>query len=346
MILNAYAVLSGFVVMLRGILAILLIGLASRLLLRWRHSQESSIARTEAENRSYLLSLLAMWLLALNVVSWPLLYLLLQSYVPHWPGVMCIYGVTQIGSGSLGASRFLPGLIVSLQFLKPAAVFLSGLWFVVYRIHRGTQTGQLLVRVLQIQLAVGLVALADAVIEGAYLIIPKKEEFLSSGCCTADQRSLAGMSTNWTLPEELSPTWLSLMYYLAHFGLITGLWLIRRSRRRHTTNLGIRLLLAGAVFIVPLTATYLVEVAAPTVLRLPYHHCLYDLIPRAPDMVIAIVLFVIGLFFVGWANLIRWLADGPETSNLARSESDWLLSASLYCDSGALLMTFLEVQLA
>ena len=55
----------------------------------------------------------------LGLASWPLLYLLLQSYVPEWPDVMCIYGVTRVGAGSVGASRFLPGLVTALQVLKP-----------------------------------------------------------------------------------------------------------------------------------------------------------------------------------------------------------------------------------
>ena len=348
MILNAYAVLSGFVVVLRGIVAVLVLGLACRHL--WGHGRDgtSASSRTESENRFYLLSLLASWLLGLSLISWPLLYLLLQSYVPQWPGVMCIYGVTQIGAGSLGASRFLPGLIAAMQCLKPAAVLLSGVWFVLYRIQRQTQTGPLLGRVLLAQLAVGVLALTDAVVEGTYLVIPKQEEFLFTGCCTTEMRDLTGTSTTWmsALSDKLGPTWLSAMFYLAHIGLIAELWVVRRGCRQRDTDFGISWVFVIAVLIVPVTAVYLVEVAAPAVLRLPYHHCLYDLIPRAPDMVVAIVLFVLGGCCVGWASTIRWLADGPETDTLARSELDRLLSAGLSCYLGALVMTFLEVHLA
>ena len=343
MILNAYAVLSGFVVVLRGIAAVLVIGLACHVLRNRRRAESSPTERTESENRFYLLSLLSAWLLGLSLISWPLLYLLLQSYVPHWPGVMCIYGVTQIGVGSSGASRFLPGLIAALQLLKPAAVFVSGGWWVLYRIQRGTQTGPLMGQILLTQLALGVLALTDAVIEGAYLVIPKKEEFLFTGCCTSGVSDLSDRSTAWlaTLSDGLGPTWLSVAFYLVNFGLVLGLWCCRRREN----SPGMSLVLLGVVLAAPLTAAYLVEIAAPAVLRLPYHHCLYDLIPRAPDMVLAIVLFVMGTCCVGWASAVRWLADRPETRNLARSEQDWLLSAGLSCYVGALVMTFLEVHL-
>src|SRR3954447_3858665 len=123
-------------------------------------------------------------LLAVNVLSWPVLYLLLQSYVPEWPGVMCIYGVTRVGAGSLGPSRFLPALVTTLQAMKPALIFLSGAWFVLHLVNRRTRTAPLTGRVLLLVVLLGLVAAGDAGVELAYLAIPKKEVFLSAGCCT------------------------------------------------------------------------------------------------------------------------------------------------------------------
>ena len=82
------------------------------------------------ERNAYLMMTLALVLLGLGLASWPLLYLLLQSYVPSWPGVMCIDGVTRIGTGSLGASRFLPGLLTALQVFKPLLMLMGGAWLV------------------------------------------------------------------------------------------------------------------------------------------------------------------------------------------------------------------------
>src|SRR5205823_3152370 len=103
--------------------------------------------------------------------------------VPEWPGVMCIYGVTRVGAGSAGISRFLPGLIATLQALKPLLVFGSGAWFVLYLLNRRTRTGPLLGRVFLALVACGVLTVADAGVELAYLFIPKKEEVLATGCC-------------------------------------------------------------------------------------------------------------------------------------------------------------------
>jgi hypothetical protein len=77
-IVNPYAVLDAFLTLLRLLvgLFILLAGAAA-----WRRSfsAPTSEVRTAVEDRSYLLYSLALLLLALNLLSWPLLYLLLQS---------------------------------------------------------------------------------------------------------------------------------------------------------------------------------------------------------------------------------------------------------------------------
>ena len=97
---------------------------------------------------------------------------------------MCIYGVTRIGEGSVGISRFLPPLLAALQAAKPALVFLSGAWFVLYLVNRRTPTAPLTGRVLAVLLASALLAVGDAAAEATYIVLPKKEEAASSGCCT------------------------------------------------------------------------------------------------------------------------------------------------------------------
>src|SRR5256885_11838408 len=142
MILNAYAILNVFLALVRLLSGLRVIGLVIRAWLMGRKPLAPE-SRKELEDRGSLLFLMAFLLLGLDLVSWPLLYLLLQSYVTEWPGVMCIYGVTQIGTGSTGVSRFLPGLLKFLQLTKPALVFCSGAWFTLYLINRRTQTAPL-----------------------------------------------------------------------------------------------------------------------------------------------------------------------------------------------------------
>src|SRR5262245_48906676 len=184
MILNAYAVLDAFLSLLRAGLGLLVLWLGVSAWRTWQRSSASAESKTALEDQYYLLFLLAGLLLALNVLSWPIYYLLLQSYVPEW-GVMCIYGVTQIGTGSIGSSRFLPMLVTALQTAKPVLVFLSGAWFVLYLVNRRTHTAPLTGRVLLLLLVLGVLTVGDAAVEGAYLVIPKKEVYYSGGCCTA-----------------------------------------------------------------------------------------------------------------------------------------------------------------
>src|SRR5215470_11080001 len=119
MILNAYAILDAFIILFRlgfGLL-ILLIGLSAWR--AWNSHQTLSEKHQAIDARLHLLFQMATVLFALNIVSWPILYLVLQSYVPEWPEVMCIYGVTRIGTGSMGTARYLPLLLQFLQATKP-----------------------------------------------------------------------------------------------------------------------------------------------------------------------------------------------------------------------------------
>jgi hypothetical protein len=203
MILNAYAVLDGGLSLLRLALSLLVLALWFSAARAWARRAADPEGRKEVEDRSCLLFMLGGLLVALNVLSWPQLYLLLQSYVPEWPGVMCIYGVTRIGAGSIGPARFLPPLLAALQAMKPALVFLSGAWFVLYLVNRGTRTAPLTGRVLFALLAATALAAADAGSEIAYLAIPKKEESPPGGCCTEVFDSASG--TSKFLPAAVGP---------------------------------------------------------------------------------------------------------------------------------------------
>src|SRR5262249_14975946 len=162
MIVNSYAVLDGFVTLLRFGLGILVVFVSATSLWRWYSGAGRPEIRCQTEERSNLQLLLAGLLLVLNIASWPLLYLLLQSYVSQWPGIMCIYGVTRIGAGSIGPSRFLPLLLTALQTMKPALVFINGSWLVLHWINRQTRTAPLTGRVLFIIFTTGLFATSDA----------------------------------------------------------------------------------------------------------------------------------------------------------------------------------------
>ena len=244
MILNAYAVLDAFITLLRLSLSLLVIVLGFSVWKRWRRA-ESAEARSGTEDRGYLLFLLALLLLVLNLASWPLLYLLLESYVPEWPGVMCIYGVTQVGTGSQSASRFLPVLLMALQVLKPALVFGSGGWMTLYLANRRTPNSPLMGRILLASIGLGMLAGADAAAESAYLLIPKKEEFLSAGCCTGAFEDNDSRYLPSAIAGEHAHFWLSAAYYAVNACMVVALFAHIRMRSAREDRPGLLLLMLG-----------------------------------------------------------------------------------------------------
>jgi hypothetical protein len=346
MILNAYAVLAVFLSALRILLAlpVLFLGIRAYSRLRLTATAEGRLA---LEDQTYLLILLAIALLGLSLASWPLLYLLLQSYVPEWPGVMCIYGVTQVGKGSLGASRYLPGLVQALEVIKPALVFLSGAWFVLYWINRQTGTGPLLSRVVLGLVAFGALGVVDAAAEASYVLIPKKEESLAVGCCTqafdeaGDSRFAPG-----SLSAEKDRPWVYAAFYGINGALGLGLLasLLKPGLVMRRSWLG--LLLAAAVMAAPVGAVFLVDIVAPTVLHLPYHHCPYDLIPRAPEALVACALFVTGGFAVGWTCVACWFGNCEESRPFLGEWVRRILALGLFGCLGSCVMFSIELALA
>jgi hypothetical protein len=346
MILNAYAVLDAATALLRLLLGLAVTALAFSLWRRWSAGLPSE-RRGRLEDRSYFLFLLANLLLVLSVVSWPLLYLLLQSYVPQWPGVMCIYGVTHVGAGSIGPSRFLPGLLAALQMVKPALVFLAGAWFVLYLLNRRTTSAAVMPRVLLAVIPFGLLAAGDAVVEGAYLLIPKQEEFLSTGCCTATfdaEDHVSGFfAASWS--EQAGP-WIGEAYYVANAGMalaLLGYVLLPAWRQSgwRLAPLGL-----GSLLSWPINGLFLIVVAAPRLLHLAHHHCPYDLLPAVPESVVAGALFVLGSFCVGWACVAAWWGRSPETVSFLGQETGRILRLALWGYAGSMVMLSLELALA
>ncbi|MFP6769164.1 MAG: hypothetical protein VB859_13410 [Planctomycetaceae bacterium] len=334
MIVNAYAVLIAFVSLLQFVAGLLII--VSSL------GRRRVTSTREIENRPYLLLLLSFLLLGLNLASWPLLYALSQSYVPSWPGVMCIYGVTRIGTGSVGSARHLPWLLATVQCTKPLLVFLGGGWFVLYLANRATQTAPLMPRLLSGLLPLGLVSVADAVCVGSYLAIPKQEQSLSVGCCTS---AIADRSR--FLPESLlgsgSHAWLTIGLLVVVGALSLGLLTAIRSGYHHRRFLSG--LLIGTLFAMPLGSLFLVEIASPALLQRP-HHCPYDLISEVPESVLAVVLFTLGCFSVGWAAVAGWLGHVEETQAVLPSLIGRFLFLGLFGYLGSMIMFLLEFSLS
>jgi hypothetical protein len=345
-ILNAYSILDFFVVILRLFLGVVVFSLA---IISWKHLS-SAIApenRKMQEDRLYLLFLASFVLLALNVISWPLLYLVLQSYVSEWPEVMCIYGVTQIGTGSEGLSRFLPRLISILQFVKPALVFISGAWFVLYMVHRQSRTAPLVGRLLVLLMILGALAVGDALVEAAYLVIAKREVFVEAGCCTqalAEANRASRFLPQAMFGNDYQP-WLSAAYYGVNLGMVLALCLHMRFAGIRPGRAGLFFLVLGAVVSLVINWIFLVEIASPALLHRP-HHCPYDVLEAIPESVIGVALFLLGCFAVGWAACAAWLGNCSETIPALGIIIRQSLTVALFCYTASLMILSTDLALS
>ncbi len=304
MILNAFAVLDAFVTLIRFLLASTVLGIS----LSIRPVTASHLAPGERyrwENRNYLAVLLSLLLLSFHLVAWPLQYALLQSYVSQWPGVMCIYGVLRVGTGSDGVTRWLPDILTGLQCTKPLAVFFGGGLFVLYLANRQTTHGSMTARMLATMTLFGAITVGDSLLEGTYLLIPKKEHVLEAGCCSAAiNLGQLGQDTEDFLASDAAQPWLSGSFFLLN-GLLAATTARQFWSGRRVAGWASWMRLAVAVLVsLPLSSLFLVHVAAPRILGLPFHHCPYELLVRAPESILGIAAFTLGLFALGWTVLL------------------------------------------
>jgi hypothetical protein len=156
--------------------------------------------------------------------------------------------------------------------------------------------------VLFLTAAAALLAAADAGVEGAYLLIPKKEVFPSAGCCggLADP----GAGADRFVPKPLlggDPGLILMAHYAASALLVVGL--LSLAPRPGRTSPGARLigLLVLVCAATVVEAVFVVDVLAPRVTGLPNHHCPYDLITESPVSVLAVAVFLGSGFCVAWA---------------------------------------------
>ena len=296
MILNAYALLTLFAALVELALGVAILVFAGRSLLRRRADPH------RVDERLPLLGHLASVLLVASALSWPLLYLLLDSYVPAWRGVVCIQGVTRIGEGSVGAAGWLPTLVSTLEASKPAVLLAVGAWAVVRGATRAAAAAPRLGRELSALLVCGSLALVDAAASFAYVLIPKKERFLESACCAVPVRSGVRLSegdfTTLTAStydaRALTFAWTAAT--LAELLAIT--WALRRPRWTWAA-------LGAAGLSVLVGLPFVREVAAPAFLDLPGHRCTYCVLSSSVAGVAFLAFAAAGVLCVAWAAVAQ-----------------------------------------
>lgn len=300
MIINIFTIISLFIAAISLILGIFQAGVSVFLYKNWGMAGTGE-ERTKLEDFAYLVLLIASVILMVRLLSWPLFYATLNSYVPEVQGAMCVAGVTQLKAG----------MARLLQTVKPLVFFAVGGWLLLNMLDRTTKTSPLMKRKFLLLSLVSLLVIGDSLGEMVFLF--KVKPTASVACCTTifDVPTRSSAMIPKSIFGEGYGSLMIPIYYASNavvIGFISVLlW---------TGSTGIVALLAVfllALLNVPVTGIGALEKIAPTLMELPYHHCLYCFPRNVPDGAIIIALFVLGTFSAGWALMLKLLGRSSET---------------------------------
>ena len=296
MILNVYTVIAAFLAGVAGLTAVCLIALSVRAWLALRSASNAGGGRS-LEERVHLIALLLATVGIIRLVAWPHFYLMIQSYVDPLAvfGVMCSFGVTRVQ----------PELVLALQILKPIVLLAIGFWWLVSHIDQQTTTGALLRVRAFLAIVAGMLVLGECSTELVYLFSQKVGQRVT--CCTQFLETSAANIGAGAGPFRLvglndTTTTIILFLLLQVVVIAMALWMRKRIDRGAGTPSIISpiVLLFLSMASLWITRWVWIDLVAPRVLELPYHHCLYELVTDIPAFSLAAVLAVVGHGCLCW----------------------------------------------
>jgi len=330
MILNALSITLLFI----GALSVLLAiwgGVSSLALYRKWGRSFTPEEKVSLEDRSYLVLLITVILLVIRLINWPLFYVTLQSFISDIEGAMCIFGVTQVK----------PGLTRFLEFLKPIIFFLIGGWLILHLLDRSTKTSPLMRRKLLLLSIIALFILIDSFGDLLLMIRIAPESLVS--CCTTIT-DILNRPTRTTPQAFFGPEYafpLQILFFITHLALIGFVGVSLKFRIFHRPILGLLFLFSILNTIVFLLAQ--IEVFAPAMMHLPFHHCLYCLWQYVPDSILLFAFFFLGTFSVGWGFTTDLFGKTGETSDLLPSYLRKIYCFAFFCLSAAVIMLVIHL---
>jgi hypothetical protein len=324
MILNVFSITEIFI----GYISLLLMiwaGVLSLILgLRWRRASTVE-ERSEIEKRSHLVLLVAVVLLAIRLLNWPLFYATLQSFVPD------IFGVTQV-------KRILTGIA---EIIKPVSFFLVGAWLLLHLLDQRTQTSPLMGRKLFFLSVAAIVVIAESLFDVVLMLKIAPGTMVS--CCTT-VTDILERPTRLVPKTVLGTGYESILgfgYYASNILLLVILGICLR--RLRTSSSSPRRPLLGFVFLYAIFNAVLflltqIEVHAPKIMGLPFHHCLYCLWQYVPDTILMYILFILGTSAIGWAFLLDLVGRTGETIDALPGFLKILYGFSIFCLAASMIM--------
>jgi hypothetical protein len=339
MILNVFSITEIFIGLISLVLMLWAGILSLSLVLRWRAASTVE-EKSEVEKRSHLVLLVAVVVLGIRLFNWPLFYATLQSFVPDIDGAMCIFGVTQVKRITTGAS----------EIIKPLSFFLIGAWLLIHVLDQRTETSPLMGRKLLFLSFTALVVIAESLLD--IILMFKIAPGTLVSCCTTVTDVLERPTR--LLPQAaLGPQYEAVLGY-GYYGsnillmVITGIYL---TRLRGSSSPRWRAPVAGFLFLWAILNAALfvlaqIEVHAPKIMGLPFHHCLYCLWQYVPDTILMYLLFVLGTSAMGWAFTLDLLGRTGETANALPRFLKALYGFSIFCFAASMVMNTVHLMAA
>jgi hypothetical protein len=338
MIINVFSITELFIALLSVILMAWAATFAAILAWRWGRSSAGS-ERTHIEEQSHLVLLVAVVLLAVRLLNWPFFYATLQSFVPEIDGAMCIFGVTQIKPAATSVG----------ELVKPFSFFLMGGFLLLHMLDHRSLTSPLMGRKLIMLAGTAVVVVFDSLFD-AFLVLSIVPGQLVS-CCTTVTDILGRPSG--TIPKatfgQNYQAILEYGYYVSNIVLLAILGTCWASIKRGTLvrpRVGVGLICGVAAINAAIFLVTQIEVHAPRIMGLPFHHCLYCLWQYVPDTIVMYVLFILGTFATGWALLLDLVARTSETREMLGDYLRRLIGFSLLCLAASLLMNVVHMATA
>jgi hypothetical protein len=330
MILNALSITMIFIGALSALLAIWG-GISSLILYRKWGRPSRPEEKTSLEDRSYLVLLIMVIVLLVRLINWPLFYATLQSFISDIEGAMCIFGVTQVK----------PGLTRFLEFLKPINFFLIGGWLILHVLDRATKTSPLMKRKLLLLSVLSLLVLIDS-LGDIFLILGITPESLVSCCTTITD--ILNRPTRTTPESIFGPEYarpLQGLFFITHLALIGFIGVSLKFKIFRRPILGSLFLFSFLNAILFLLSQ--IEVFAPAMMHLPFHHCLYCLWQYVPDSILLFAFFSLGTFSVGWGFTTELFGRHGETADLLPVFLRKIYSFAFFFLSASLIMLIIHL---
>lgn len=338
MIINIYTLIMLFVALVSLCLGGFLFYATLKMLLRFEPTAALE-TKSKFEQKGYLIFLLACVILSVRMLAWPWFYFMLQSFVSEVPGAMCMFGVTQI----------LPSTVTFLQIIKPISFFIMGEWLLCYYVDKSIPTTPLAKRNLLFLLIVCGVLLADSITDISYVL--RMKPLMSVSCCATFFD--VPLRPSAMIPQAIFGRHIQkillVVYYLVNLILIALLFVPLSKKWLSWSPFTKGIILSGqavtGIINIPVVIYAFIENIVPSLMQLPYHHCIYcfmgnGLVPDAPVM---LGLFVMGTFAIGWMGILRLLCRNTEAIPVAERLLGKINSLSAFCLLASVIMVTIHL---